>query len=296
MQRKFLNTLGFKALAVAVSAAAFASIAVFAQRDEDDLSREEIIEAVSPDLPATAAQQRLALKASTLSAASKGKDRDSPTVEDVFDVDSFKREVIFLGLTSAFVTVEETCAPPDPAVPDQFCQALNPTPGASTGFSFNDMARIKLPPKSTNSLLCYWFSPVLTTTYSNPTATRVTAQFRYSPTLTVKNPVLDDPALIDPTTGVAFGGQLLTSMTSSENFQVPLEPGVAFTERTRDSAVCMAGLLSKRALIDTYGLTEAQAKEFFKQPTTISLNVSGNARYVDFAAMTFGLRIVGDKR
>jgi hypothetical protein len=294
MQRKVLNK---RALALAVVAATLVSIGVFAQKG--DLLEADVIETVSSDLPVRPAQQRLALKAGDVSAAKKDKDAAAaaaPTIEDVYDVDSFKREAIYLGLTSAFVTLEPTCPPPDPTVPDQFCQPLNPTPGMLTSFSFNDMARIKLPAKSTHSLLCYWFSPILTTSYGNPTAARVTAQFRYTPTLTVENPVLDDPALIDPTTGVPFAGQLLTSMSSSEIYQVPLEPGVAFTERTRDSAVCMAGLLSKRALVENYGLTEAQAKEFFKKPTTIRLNVTGNARYVDFAGMTFGLRIMGDKR
>ncbi len=292
MQRKHV-------LGLALSAAALASIGVFAQRGALNEADVEIIEAVSPDMPARGAQQRLSAKASDFSATKK-KDvsaaSSDPTVEDVADVDSFKREVVFLGLASAFVTLENGCPPPDPAFPEQVCQEINPTPGGLTAFSYSDLDHITLPGKSANSLLCYWFSPVISVNYSNPTATRVNGLLRYSPTLTVENPVLDDPALIDPTTGVAFGGQLLTSMTSSEILQVPLEPGAAFAERTRDSTVCMAGLLSKRALVDTYGLTEAQAKEFFKKPTTIRLNVTGSARYIDFAGMTFGLRIVGDKR
>jgi len=292
MQRKHL--IGLAVLA------AIASVGVYAQ--QRGLTREEVIEAISPDVPAVRADRSAAQRSAPRLVAKAAADKpisiraDVPTVEDVYDVDSFRREVVFLGLTSAFVTLEDTCAPPDPAIPEQFCQTINPTPGATTGFSYTDMARIKLPPKSANSLLCYWFSPVVSVTYSNPTAVRATAQFRYTPTLTVENPVLADPALIDPTTGAPFGGQLLTSMTSSEIYQVPLEPGVAFTERTRDSAVCMAGLLSKRALIDTYGLTEAQAVEFFKQPTTIRMNVTGTARYVAFAGLTMGLRVVGDKR
>ena len=39
-----------------------------------------------------------------------------------------------------------------------------------------------------------------------------------------------------------------------------------------------------------------QAKAFFKQPTTIRLNVSGSAQNIAFASMVFGLRIVGDQR
>ena len=89
-------------------------------------------------------------------------------------------------------------------------------------------------------------------------------------------------------------GQLLTGMTSSETFETPLEPGTHVTERTRDSAVCIAGLISKSTLMSTYGFTDAQARDFFKQQMTLRLNVSGTAQYVDFAALYFGWRIVGD--
>ena len=286
MQRKHV-------LALSLAAAALASVAVFAQKGGP--SKHEIAEAVSSDLPAGRSAQRLARKASDGVAAKSGSSRAAaPTVEDVGDVDSFGRDVIWLGLTSAFINLSDTC-PIDPDNPDELCQVLAPAP-APTAFNFGDAAHITLPGKSTHSLLCYWFSPVLNVNYSNFGATRVLARLRYTPTLTVENPVLDDPALIDPTTGAPFGGQLLTSMTSSESFQVPLEPGISFTERTRDSAVCMAGLLSKRALVENYGLTDAQAKEFFKQPTTIRLNVSGIAQHVGFASLIFGLRVVGDER
>ena len=48
--------------------------------------------------------------------------------------------------------------------------------------------------------------------------------------------------------------------------------------------------------LSAHGLTEAQSKEFFKQPTTIRLNVTGSAQNVGFASMVFGLRVVGDER
>jgi hypothetical protein len=280
-------------LSLAIAAAAFASIAVFAQKGGP--SRDEIIESVSPDLPAGLSQQRLALKArDVVSAQSASAKAAPPTIEQVGDVDSFGRNVVWLGLASTFINLSDTC-PTDPENPDELCQVLAPAP-AFTSFNFQDAARITLPGKSAHSLLCYWFSPVLTVGYSNPGATRVLGRFRYTPTLTVENPVLDNPALIDPTTGAPFGGKLLTSMTSSERYEVPLEPGVSFSERTRDSAVCMAGLLTRRSLVESYGLSEAQAKEFFKQPTTIRLNVSGSTQNVGFASLVFGLRIVGDSR
>lgn len=291
MSRKTLLSLG-------IAAAAFASIAVFAQKGGP--SRADIIEAVSPDLPSGKAQQQRIraqrdLAAARASATPKIAARaPAPTPEDVYDVDSFKRSVTYLGLTSAFINLSDTC-PTDPANPDELCQVLAPAP-AFTAFNFPDAARIVLPPKSSHSLLCYWFSPVLTVGYANFGATQAYGRFRYSPTLTIENPVLDDPALIDPTTGAPFGGQLLTSMTASESFVEPLAPGTNFSERTRDSAVCMAGFVSKKALVDSYGLTEAQADKFFKKPTTIRLNVSGSAQNVTFASMVFGLRVMGDER
>jgi hypothetical protein len=291
MQRKTLLSLG-------IAAAAFASIAVFAQ--QGGLTRDDIIEAVSPDLPTGARQQQRiqsqkaigAARASTQTIAARAP--AAPTVEDVYDVDSFKRSVTYLGLASAFINLNTTC-PTDPANPDELCATLNPAP-AFTNFNFQDAARIKLPAKSSNSILCYWFSPVLNIGYGNSGTTPAYGRLRYNPTLTIENPVLDDPALIDPTTGAPFGGKLLTSMSSSESFVVPLDPGVSFSERTRDSTVCMAGFVSKKALIDNYGLTEAQARKFFNKPTTIRLNVTGAAQNVTFASMVFGLRVMGDER
>lgn len=286
MQRKHFLGLGI--------AAALVSVGVYAQ--QGGLSKHDVIEAVSPDLPTRQHAQPPLQTARSLSVAKAGaaKAARAPSEEDVYDVDSFKRNVVWLGLASAFINLSDTC-PTDPANPDELCQVLAPAPGF-TPFTFDDAAHITLPGKSANSLLCYWFSPVLNVNYVNSGATPTYGRLRYTPTLTIENPVLDDPTLIDPTTGAPFGGQFMTSMTASESFVVPLDVGVNFTERTRDSAVCMAGFVSKKALIESYGLTESQAKEFFKQPTTIRLNVTGSAQNVGFASMVFGLRVVGDER
>lgn len=211
------------------------------------------------------------------------------TLEDVGDVDSFGRNLKWLGIASAFVTLDSAC---DPASTDP-CQVIT-SPTVNTSFNFPDAARLKLPGKSAKSLMCYWFSPVINVSYTNPGTTPVVAQLRYNPTLTVENPMLDDPALIDPTTGAPFGGKLTTSMTSSEIFQEALPAGTNLTQRLRDSNVCMAGFLNRRMMIDTYGFTESQADEFFKKPMTIRLNISGQARNVAFANMVFGLRVIGD--
>lgn len=272
-------------LGLTTLAAVLISLGVYAQQSRQQAL--DALERTSADIAPTPSQRRLSLSAKD--AASSAAAKAGPTLEDVGDVDSFGRNVKWLGVTNAFITLAPTCDDPEAD-----CQVLAPSPGITT-FEFMDTVSIKLPGKSAHSLLCYWFSPALTINYHNQTAARAIARLRYVPTLTVENEILDDPALIDPTTGVPFGGKLLTSMTSSERLETPLEPGVQFSERTRDSAVCIAGFLTRRALVENYGLTEEQAKDFFKKETTVRLNIQqGSAQHVSFASLVFGLRIVGD--
>ena len=72
-----------------------------------------------------------------------------------------------------------------------------------------------------------------------------------------------------------------------------LVPQFPLTTTQRKSVACNAGI-SKRLLMETYGLTQAQANSFFANPTTLRLNVGGSARFVDRAVFTVGIRILGD--
>jgi hypothetical protein len=46
--------------------------------------------------------------------------------------------------------------------------------------------------------------------------------------------------------------------------------------------------------VESYGLTPAQADEFFKRPMTIHLHIQLATRFVDFALALYGLRLYGD--
>ena len=275
------------------SVAAFASVALLAtliahaaRMDTRGMAAEHASADVLPNAKATRDAPAIAPRTRAGSALA------APSQDDVGDVDSFGRALVWLGVTQGNLDLAPSC-PPDDGDPTTNCVALNAAPG-TTAFDLDGIAHVTLPGKAANSLLCYWFSPILSVQYSNPTAASDVGMLAYSPTLTVESQVLDDPSLIDPSTGLPFDGKLVTAMTASEHFEVPLAPGQQQFERSRDSAVCIAGLLSKRALVDTYGLTDAQAKQVFKQPITISLNVSGSVRLVEEASLMFGLRIVGD--
>lgn len=277
-------------LVIGLLGAALVSLLAYASQPQ--LQREQTLERASADIPRNSAQRRLSLTAKQAAGVTAAA---AVSEEDVGDVDSFKRAVRWLGVTQMSLNLSAACPLPG-GDPDAACVTLNPAP-ASTPFEFEDLARIRLPGKAANSLLCYWLSPFLNVSYRNPNApggASVIARLNYSPTLTLENTVLDDPALIDPTTGLPFGGRLLTGMTASESFQVPLDAGVQITERSRDSAVCIAGFISRKALVQTYGLSEAQAREFFKRETMVRMNIRGNAQYVQDASLIFGFRIVGD--
>ena len=266
-------------LSLVLLGVAFVSLAAGAAAHRP--TADQIVEATSADRVRTHAAP------SRHTSAKAGK-TGAPTDAEVGDADSFGRNVRWVGLAAAQVNVTTgTC---DPASTDP-CQVISPGGGS---FAFSDIARIQLPAGATNSLLCYWFSPFLTITYDNPTAATQLALVQYSPTVTVENPVLNDPSLIDPTTGVPFGGHLRTSMTSSQRINTPLPAGLSYTDMTRLSSVCIAGLVSRKQLTDAFGLTASQADAFFHNPTTLRLNVSGSLRYVSDAQLYFGLRVVGD--
>jgi hypothetical protein len=214
------------------------------------------------------------------------------------DSDSFGRSVKFDGLMqSGVVTLLDDCTPEPgepPPGPDDRCVVLNPAP-AATAFDFADIGRLTIPGRSANSLLCHWLSPIVFYSFQNPTGVfQPNATFRLIPYVVVESEVLDDPALIDPTTGLPFGGQLETGFAATYSDAQSLDPGQRATRRFSLSRVCINGFLSKSALMEVYGLTEAQAKQVFKRDMTLRFGLRGNAALVSGASVLYGLRVVGD--
>lgn len=267
---------------VGALAAALVSLSVHAAQPQ----RTSSAAAVPADLLPDAAQRRLSLRASDFAAGA------SVNVEDVGDVDSFGRNVKWLGVAQMNITLAGSCPKPIPGS-NSVCAELSPAPAVTT-FQFEDVAYIRLPGKSAHSLLCHWFSPFMQVGYGNPTASPAVARLHYTPTLTIESPVLDDPSLIDPTTGLPFGGRLLTGMSATERNEVPLSPGQSLNTIQRDTATCIAGFLTRRQLTDTFGLSPRQANAVFANEITIRMNISGNAQYLNHFMGNFGLRVVGD--
>jgi hypothetical protein len=217
------------------------------------------------------------------------------TDAEVGDAASFGRNVKWLGLVSTgFVQLSSDCTPvagDPPPGPDDRCVTTNPAPAITT-WDFTDLGRITLPGKSAKSFLCHSATPIMSYGMTNGTGVNGTGRFFHRGRIRIESPVLLDPALIDPATSLPYNGGFDVSLPSYRDLRT-LEPGEISSQSIQATRGCIAGLVSKKSLVES-GLTEAQANEFFKQPITIRIGSSGSSSFVDFAAINFGVRITGD--
>lgn len=216
-----------------------------------------------------------------------------PTADDVGDLDSFGRNMRWLGQKNEVFGVDTDCAAWTAEDPAARCQQVA-NPGAATPYQFADILRFNLPANASNSMFCYLLTPMFQAYFTGNTGTNaVVGSLSYSVTATVENPVLNTAGLVNPVTGAPFNGAFTTGSLAFEVFQTALVPQFPLTTTQRKTVACNAGI-SKSLLMQTYGLTQAQANSFFANPTTLRLNVGGSARFVDRAVFTVGIRIIGD--
>jgi hypothetical protein len=220
----------------------------------------------------------------------------APTASTVGDIDSFGRSARYLGyIQSGLLLVQSDCsvAATGTLGPDDHCVTTNPAP-ATTAFSFQDVGRMIIPGKSSNSLFCHTQTPLVIYSFSNGTGVyQPSARIVVTPSYKIENPVLNDPSLIDPNTGLPFNGSFTVSISGVRHSR-SLQPGETQVERDAGTRACIAGIVSKSALISSYGLTAAQASKFFSNDTIITMNLQGSTTMVDFAQVIYGTRIMGD--
>jgi len=215
----------------------------------------------------------------------------APTVDDVGDADSFGRNVTYLGLAQTLaVTILDDCSASDPTV--ERCIVANPSP-SPTSFNEDGLATLNLPGKATKSLICFALTPIVQVQWENFLATPAQARFSGSALVTIDNDVLDDPTLIDPNTGLPFGGVMTLGLSTFTDLHT-LQPGETDFKSLQMSRSCIAGLVSKRSLIEGSGLTETQATQFFKKPMTITFGARGTFALSSFASYFYGIRLYGD--
>ena len=221
----------------------------------------------------------------------------APTAAEVGDADTFGRNVIWDGLIqTGFISMSTDCTPvpgDPPPGPDDRCVTLNPAP-APTSFDLPDIGRMTLPGKSSHNILCHWLTPIITYSLFNGTGVPANGRMRLRPYLKIESVVLNDPSLLDPNTGLPYGGVLETGFAATYQNSHTMGPGERDTQSFGNSRVCIAGTISRQNLIGSYGFTDAQVDKFFKKPMTLRFGLRGTANLVEFASIGYGLRIMGD--
>lgn len=213
---------------------------------------------------------------------------------DVGDPDSFGRAAKYLGLAQVSVATQQDCTPDPtrPAPPNERCVTLNPAPG-ETWFVERDLAVIRLPARASNSLLCHSLTPGFTFAFYNGTGSSQYGFVWGYALITVESEVLNDPTILNPRTGAPYGGKLDVSLTTY--YEDKTLAADAYESKTMFlTRHCIGGFISKQALVQAYGLTEAQAAEFFRKPITLRLGAGGGTAMVDYMQYLYGIRIYGD--
>lgn len=217
------------------------------------------------------------------------------TDEEVGDANSFGRNVKFVGMVQSGVLQIAPDCTPDPSFPpgpDDNC--IVPDANGFASFNFPAMGQVLIPGKSVKTLLCHWQTPFANFIYRNQLGVyQGNARTTVTATYKIENEVLGNPALIDPATGLPFGGSFTTGLASISDTR-GLQPGELQNYSDNDTRVCNGGLISKRMLIEGYGLSEAQATQFFQKDTIITIGLAGSTRHVSDASIIVGTRFVGD--
>lgn len=202
----------------------------------------------------------------------------------VGDADSFGRNMHWLGVLDGDVQLASDCSGFGGP-----CQVLSP--GGFTTFDFPDLGSIALPARSTHSLLCHWQTPIVVYSAYNAGATPQEFNFRVTPYYTIENEVLE--GLSDPNTGVPYGGRIELGLTGIFTAQT-LAPEASVGDIATGTRMCIGGLVSRESLQGVWGLTEAQADDFFREPMTIRMGIRGSALMLQDASIYIGTRFAGD--
>lgn len=213
----------------------------------------------------------------------------------VGDADSFGRNVRWLGLISATsLVLRQDCTPVDGDPPELRCMPVDPSRNGSQSGRFDDVARMTLPGRSAHSFLCHWLTPTISGGFFNGTGyDDRNARLALLPSLTIENAALNAAGLVDPETGVPLNGRMEVFLSSNHVIE-HLDAGEQAPLRYTASRTCIGGYVSRQQLMGYYGLSEAQVADFFRNPTTIRLNLQVIASQVQYAGISYGLRFVGD--
>jgi hypothetical protein len=220
-----------------------------------------------------------------------------PTL-NIGDAESFGKNVKFLGNASTgAVYVYRSC---DPAIllaeldltlaPEDRCVAH--TGGATTAATFDDLGSITLPGKSADNLIYYLINSTVANNYENFTPVPLFTSFTYAPRLTIESAALNDPAAVDPSTGLPLNGVLTLSANAGRFETRTIQPNASESYVDTSTRAASRGL--SRSLFADLGLPPQVIDKLYRQPMTIKFGMRVTVRNVFFGQYFYAVRLMGN--
>ena len=232
------------------------------------------------------------------------KEQQSPinsllTAAEVGEPDSFGKNVKFLGTAATGVVyVYHSC---DPAIllaegnitlgPDDRC-LVNTVGGGTASATFNDLGRITIPGRSADNVVYFILNNTVSSETQNSYANGLFVFSSYIPRLTIESAALNDPAALDPTTGLPLNGVLTVSAFGARVFNktVPANDFEFFYD-TYSSAATRG---FARGYFADLGLPPSVVNNLYRQPMTIRLGMRVAAQNVSFGQYFYAMRFTGN--
>lgn len=203
---------------------------------------------------------------------------------------TFGHPVIYLGLLTAQIFFDPTCAP-GTVTPPAVCVVLQPAP-APTTFAFPNLGSMVIPGNTTKNILLPSLTYSMTYDLLNTTASDQVAEVKLMTTITISSPALNLPSVINPVTGQPYNGTYAVTVSGPRNTARLLAPGEDFAETYRGTADGIQAL--DRELFLSSNLPASVVSALFQQPMTIQVGLSGNVQLMDSGGLNFGARFFGD--
>jgi hypothetical protein len=223
----------------------------------------------------------------------------TPAPNPFNDMDSFGKNALFLGsLYAGTVYVYKSCDPADllndlgvVLAADDHC-LVKPVGGSSATQTVTDSVwEITIPGKTVNNVIY----PMLNNGvgWENDGITSGGAGFFYSPRVTIVSDALNDPAAIDPTTGLPMNGSYTVGLAGSEARNIVIAPGDSASAFTNNASIAGRGL--SRSYFRAIGLPEPVINKLFKKDMTLKFGIRVNVfGAIDFAQFFYTFRILGN--
>lgn len=209
------------------------------------------------------------------------------------DSDSFGTNVKFQGsVASGTIYFSQNCLTL-PVVLDANDRCLNVAGPVQITKDFKDIGKIVLPPNSFQNTIYPLVKNNGSLYVYNPSpATSLGYYFNYRPYLTLESPALSDPSLINPLTGQPFGGKVDIGLPNKEMMNT-IVGGGSYLQTDNFTTVLTNGV-TKRYLMQTYGLNQTVADAIFANKLVIRLNCRVSVQSLTDGFVQYSIRFLGN--